>query len=350
MWLPTAVGPFFIPSTEDAMNPFKASAVLFSLFLGAQGLRAEEAFPSLQVVPWNGHKAAVSLTFDDGDPIHLDLAVPELNQRHMHGTFFLIANRIDRKDDWRKILKWGHEIGNHTLDHLHPATLTPDQEEAQVEGAKNVLQKEFGIRIYSFAYPFTEITPGLRKWVEKDHLLARGGYGATYDLKPDSEPDWANIPSRTTLTSLPFSTYQSWIDDDWKDGAWLVWMIHGLEGTPWGWEPISKKNFEGILDAIQSKDIWAGTFLEVGSYFRAQKVFEKSQVRSSAADETWTWKVPDLFPPDVTLKLRVDPTQKIDGKTFEIRQGSETIPKDANGFYPIDFNKGTLTVSLMPKR
>jgi len=114
----------------------------------------------LKVAPWNGHKAAVSLTFDDGDDSHLDLAVPELNKRKMTGTFYLIVNKLPRKDEWRKILAKGHEIGNHSLDHLRAKDLSPSQEEAQVVGAKNVLQKTFGVPVDTFCYPYSDDSPG----------------------------------------------------------------------------------------------------------------------------------------------------------------------------------------------
>ena len=319
----------------------------FGFFLIASFVFAAPDFPILSAVPWNGHKAATSLTFDDGDPSHLDVVIPELNQRKMRGTFYLIANRVDRKDDWRKILEAGHEIGNHTLDHKHANELTAKDEEAQVIGARNVLQKEFGVPVLTFAYPFVEISPGLRKNVESAHLLARGGYGA-YVIKPEVEPDWMNIPSRTTMTDLKFETYQSWIDEDVTGGGWLVWMIHGLEGTPWGWNPITRKVFAQILDYLQTKDIWVGTFLEVGSYFRAQKIFEKVLPKSEAGEKTWKWQVPDYFPPKVLLKVKAEGMK--DG--FGLYQGKEKITPDEKGNYPILFNRGELTlkVSTTPEK
>jgi peptidoglycan-N-acetylglucosamine deacetylase len=310
---------------------------------------AQEVFPDLKVVPWNGHKAATSLTFDDGDPSHLDVVIPELNKRHLHGTFFLIANKIDRKDDWRKILADGHEIGNHTLDHKHASELTPQDEEAQVVGAQNVLQKEFGIAIYSFAYPFVEISPGLKAQVAKTDLLARGGYGANYYITPDQDLDWMNVPSQTTMTAFPFSTYQGWIDDDYQKGGWLVWMIHGLEGTPWGWQPITKQIFGQILDDLQSKDIWVETFTEVGSYLRAQKAFEKSVVQKSDSGETWSWDMPDHFPPNVTLKVSLSSDLKTGGAAVEIQQGNQKLLPDAKGFYSINFDQKKLFIHLLPK-
>ena len=301
----------------------------------------ESSFPDLKVVPWNGHKAATSLTFDDGDPSHLDTAIPELDKRKMRATFYLIANRTDRKDDWRKILSAGHELGNHTLDHKHPVDLTPSDEEAQVVGAQNVLQKEFGVPVLTFAYPFTEISPGLRKSIEKTHLLARGGYG-NYYMKPESDPDWMNIPSQMTMTNLTFDTYKGWIDADLEAGGWFVWMIHGLEGTPWGWNPISKKVFTQILDYIQTKDIWVGTFLEVGAYFRAQKIFEKSEPKMGNSEKTWKWELPDPFPRNVLLKMRVEGLKT----GFELWQGKQKISADEKGFYSIIFNQKELTVRI----
>ena len=259
----------------------------------------------------------------------------------MRATFYLIANRTDRKDEWRKILTAGHEIGNHTLDHKHTSELTAKDEEAQVVGAQNVLQKEFGVPVLTFAYPFTEVSPGLKKRVEKTNFIARNGYGI-YVIKPDTEPDWTNIPSRTTMTNLSFDTYKSWIDEDVDGGGWLVWMIHGLEGTSSGWEPILKKTFTQILDYLQIKDIWVGTFLEVGSYFRAQKVFEKVIPQTIGMEKKWKWEIPANFPGGVHLKLQLN-----DGKgaaeTFEIWQGKQKIMPDEKGFYVIDFGKKEVT-------
>jgi peptidoglycan/xylan/chitin deacetylase (PgdA/CDA1 family) len=320
-----------------------------ALFLAASLIRAGEAFPDVKVIPWNGHKAATSLTFDDGDPSHLDVAIPELDRRHMHGTFFLIANHIDRKDDWRKILASGHEIGNHTLDHKHAKDLTPSDEESQVVGALHVLQKEFGITVYTFAYPFVEISPGLRKQVENTHLLARGGYATSYEITPDQDPDWMNIPARGTLTDTPLSTYRDWIGADYRKGGWLVWVIHGLEGTQSGWEPISKKNFEGILDDLQTKDIWVGTFLEVGSYFRAEKVFEKAKMQESVSEKKWTWEVPDHFPNDVLLKVRLDSPASAASAGIELWQGNKKLTPDGAGVYSINFFLRELALRLSPK-
>src|SRR6266567_5514554 len=82
------------------------------------------------VLPWDDHRAAVSLTFDDARPVQLDEAVPELNKRHLRGTFFVIISKLTRLDKWRQAQADGHEIGNHTLTHEHPVALTKEGEES----------------------------------------------------------------------------------------------------------------------------------------------------------------------------------------------------------------------------
>jgi peptidoglycan/xylan/chitin deacetylase (PgdA/CDA1 family) len=117
--------------------------------------------PALHVLPWNQHGAAVSLTFDDARPVHLDVVVPELNKRHLHATFFLIVSKLTRIDDWRRAQADGHEIGNHSVSHEHPADLTAASEELQVEDAKLFLDSNFHTNVITFAYPYTELSPGL---------------------------------------------------------------------------------------------------------------------------------------------------------------------------------------------
>jgi peptidoglycan/xylan/chitin deacetylase (PgdA/CDA1 family) len=69
---------------------------------------------------WGPHKGAVSLTFDDGSPDHLERAIPRLNEYDIRGTFYLLGGG----DRWREQLapwvaaaRQGHEIGNHSLTH-----------------------------------------------------------------------------------------------------------------------------------------------------------------------------------------------------------------------------------------
>ena len=76
----------------------------------------------LKVWPWNDHPGAVSLTFDDVRPVHLDVVLPDLNKRHLGGTFFVIISKLTRSDDWRKAQSQGDKVGNHSVSQVEDAT------------------------------------------------------------------------------------------------------------------------------------------------------------------------------------------------------------------------------------
>ena len=69
---------------------------------------------------WHGKQAAVVLTYDDALAGHLDRVVPLLDSLNLKASFYLTAafpgfqNRIE---DWRRVARRGHELGNHTLYH-----------------------------------------------------------------------------------------------------------------------------------------------------------------------------------------------------------------------------------------
>ncbi len=66
-----------------------------------------------------GAVAAICLTYDDGIDSHLDVAIPELNQSGLRGTFYLQGDNIrpDQIPGWRAAAEKGHELGNHTAFH-----------------------------------------------------------------------------------------------------------------------------------------------------------------------------------------------------------------------------------------
>ena len=329
------------------MRPSLRLFLLPALLLPA-ALWAKGEFPGIQVVPWNGHRAASSLTFDGSDPTQLDVAVPELARRRLTATFFLTANHTTRKDEWRGVLSTGNELGNHTLDDFWAGNSIPPNADSEVVGARNVLQKEFGTTLYTFAYPSLPVTPGLKELVAKTHLLARGGEGKTPFLTSASEPDWMEIPSRETEPKIPVQTYKKWVEEAFRKGGWLVWRIQGLEGAPPDRQPITRETFNQILDALQAKDIWVGTFLEVGAYFRAQKIFEKASISDPDKEgwKKWAWEVPAHFPRNVVLKIRANGNEKLaDGLAgLQVRQGRTLLSAEKDGIYSVNFDAEELEV------
>lgn len=68
----------------------------------------------------DGHRAAVSLAYDDALDSQLDNAIPALDRHRLKGSFYLVAANppvLQRMADWRAAARNGHELGNHSLLH-----------------------------------------------------------------------------------------------------------------------------------------------------------------------------------------------------------------------------------------
>jgi hypothetical protein len=98
------------------MKTFVHAILIASLFVGCCSAQT----PTLRLIPWNNHEAALSLTFDDLRSLHLDVVIPEVNKR-LHATVFLIVSKKTRLGEGQLP---GQEIGNHSVCHEHAADLS----------------------------------------------------------------------------------------------------------------------------------------------------------------------------------------------------------------------------------
>jgi peptidoglycan/xylan/chitin deacetylase (PgdA/CDA1 family) len=316
------------------------TALVCVLFVGLSFAQT----PTLRVLPWNDHPAAVSLTFDDARPAQLDVVVPELNKRHLHATFFVIVSKLTRLDDWRRAQAQGHEIGNHSVTHEHPEVLTQASEEIEVEDAKKFLDSNFNSNVVIFAYPYAELSPGLVFWVKKYDFAARSWHGNSdfpY-ITADVEPDWYNLPSQPAYTKYDAAVYKSWIDQAFALHAWTVFQIHGIGDPSTGFEPIPTDTFLSLLDYVtaeESRGLWVAPFGTVAAYLRAQKILEAAIPQVRSGEERFAWKAPDPFPSGVVLKATIG-----DGTHLHVSQGNHELRPSKAGVYSISFDSGELTV------
>lgn len=296
------------------------------------------------VLPWDDHHAAVSLTFDDARPVQLDVAIPELNKRHLRGSFFVTVSKLTRLDEWRRAQAEGHEIGNHTVTHEHPASLSKEGEELEVEDAKNFLDSNFNVNIITFAYPYMEISPGVLFWVKKYNFAARGwpqDPNLLY-VRADAHPDWYNLPGQPVFTKYDIDVYHGWVDKAVSLGAWTTFQFHGIGDPSTGWEPISTDTFISLLDylkAEQAKGLWIAPFGEVAAYLQAQRTLESVKPEITKNEQRFTWDIPTPFPTGVVLKITL-----AGGHALHIYQNGHQLQADKKGTYSVAFDAHDLVV------
>lgn len=119
----------------------------------------------------------VAITFDDGYQDNYTNAFPLLKRYGAKATLYLVVDRHDR--DWSTYKKAHHasgelmrepkltdaqvremvqsgvfELGAHTLTHANLPTLDAAARTREVAGARAELERQFGVPVTSFAYPF----------------------------------------------------------------------------------------------------------------------------------------------------------------------------------------------------
>jgi peptidoglycan/xylan/chitin deacetylase (PgdA/CDA1 family) len=121
----------------------------------------------------------ILFTFDDGpDRRTTPLLLDRLDDAGVRAVFFLVASRIagntpnERQDAAvaREIIKRGHLVGNHTLDHAQLPLLDEQAALHQIVSAEQIFEKVYGVRPWLFRPPFGAHSERI------DTLLANRGY------------------------------------------------------------------------------------------------------------------------------------------------------------------------------
>jgi peptidoglycan-N-acetylglucosamine deacetylase len=176
------------------------------------------------------NQKVVALTFDDGPSKNVDKILPLLDKYQAKATFFLIGNEIEKyQEEAQKIVKAGHQVGNHTYSHNRMIFKTPSYLKAEIE--------------------------------KTDRLIRQAGYKDEIDVRPPNGKKLVGLPyylykhNRDTITwnLEPDSYYTSaadkvnYVKDHIKPGS--IILIHPMYDS--SGEELT--TIEGILQALSDK-------------------------------------------------------------------------------------------------
>jgi len=154
----------------------------------------------------------IILSFDDGWSSQYTYAFPILKKHNYPATFFLFTNGIGRPSfvSWenvRELIGAGMTIGDHSRSHPYLTQIT-DQEALwrEIDGSKKFLEKELGVEINEFAYPFGRYTPEIVAMVKNaGYKSARGDfYTGSQSYNKLYELSAMNAPTTTELFAKKF--------------------------------------------------------------------------------------------------------------------------------------------------
>jgi len=264
------------------MNGFWAWILGVGLLVS--GLAQGSMPPDVTVARFKGDRqAAVSLTFDDALPSHIESAIPSLDRYGLKGTFFLLLSNIRQEstsnwDAWRGAVSNGHEAGSHTFTHpMLTQVRDPALLDYEIAGSAKEIEAHLGVRPTSFAYPSSDVNHSVRQAVRLVYAFDRSDCrvwgGAGFQVEDGIKH----------------------VEQAVRRKEWFYCMLHGVGENTWG--PIDPEIFDGLMAYLsrQSGTVWTDTYSRIAAYI----------AKRNAVKVTFREVKPDAF--DFRLRLPDDP-------------------------------------------
>ncbi|HXU02539.1 MAG TPA: polysaccharide deacetylase family protein [Polyangia bacterium] len=297
---------------------------------------------NLKVLDWAGFKSAVTYTFDDAQPSQVE-HYAELQAMGVRLTFYITSSSGGIEATFKQAVMDGHEMGNHTVHHCH-ADLTgcsntaaaPGSVAAELDDCNTFITGRLGqSAVWTAASPF-----GDTGWDAPDMMrffINRGVGSGT--IPANSTYDPFNLPCHAAVEGETAAMFNAQIDGAESMGRWLIFLVHTIAPTSQSWyAPIDISVVtDSVAHAKSLGDVWIDSVVNVGAYWRGQKVVAAATPTASGGGQTWTWTLPDHFPPGRVLRVTVD------GGTLS--QNGTPLTWDPHGYYEIALDAKTLTLA-----
>jgi peptidoglycan/xylan/chitin deacetylase (PgdA/CDA1 family) len=236
----------------------------------------------------DGHKAAVSLSWDDARDSQLPIGIPVLDKYGIKATFFIIPeNAAKNVDGWKKVLAHGHEIGNHTLNHPCTGNLDFAAQKAledyslekiqfEMTGANEQIHKMLGVTPVSFAYPCGNswIGRGLDTRSFVPLVSSMFVAGRLWHGEAANNPRTADTAQALAyeLDGKTFEEVLPLLEDAQREGKWIIFGGHEMNKD--GNQTTRIATLEKLLPYLKDpkNGFWVAPVGTVGKYIRdAQK-------------------------------------------------------------------------------
>jgi peptidoglycan/xylan/chitin deacetylase (PgdA/CDA1 family) len=258
-------------------------------------------------IGWPGEfQGAVSLTYDDGLPVHCDLVGPLLRQYGLRATFYPMIHSDLRlhPERWKELAAAGHELGNHSVFHpcrqrsAEPYTWLDErydlsqyslgQMRAELEVANLVLHLLDGQRARSYGSTCGDLSVGPEGLDEplgpilRDLFVAGRGTLTNQVAQPGLALDLFNIDC-IDAGGCSLQGLQDLVERARASGGWAVLVIHGV-GAGTHEIHLETDAHEGFIRWLaQQGRIWTAPVRDIAAYIRDHGA--PSGMRPSAAGE-----------------------------------------------------------------
>jgi hypothetical protein len=246
-------------------------------------------------------------------------------------TWYLQTNKTSDLGStvWAQAVAAGHELGNHS--HSHQQTGTG----GDIDMATQLIESMFDVTVYTMAAPYGDTS--YSTIAETRFLINRGVNNA--NIAAGNIGGRFNLPCYIPNDDAPKGDMDTQIAATRTAGAWRTVLVHGFNGGSDGaYNSVALDAFVDHVNATKDLgDLWLDTVVDVGAYWIGQATIEAVTPTTAGSDQTWTWTLPDHFPPGKYVRVTVT------GGT--LKQNGTALPWDANGYYEVALDAESMTLS-----
>lgn len=134
----------------------------------------------------------IIITFDDSNLDNYNFAFPIMQKYEFTGVLYVVGGYLGAENfinaqQAKEMANAGWEIGSHSMNHFDLSTITSDERWYEIHGSREFLEKEIGVPVLTFAYPFGVYDCGIMDTTYNAGYLTGMGLGnsndqCTYDL------------------------------------------------------------------------------------------------------------------------------------------------------------------------
>ncbi len=245
-----------------------------------------------------GKKAAISLSFDDARLSHPGVGQEFFSKSDARVTFYVLPGALKENiEGWKKIVKDGHEIGNHTL--FHPCTgnfpwakkhaierYTLSGIKSELIAANQQINELLGVTPVSFAYTcgntFVGRGENTKSYVPIVAELFQSGRGWLNEAPNDPEFADLSLLQGIEMDGKSFiEDIKPLIDQAKTREGWL--LLAGHEIGEDGFQTTNMKMLEELITYAQNPDneLWLAPVGEIASYINNQRSIQSKRLKEA---------------------------------------------------------------------
>lgn len=206
----------------------------------------------------NLDRPLISFTFDDCPKSVVENALPELEKNGWRSTIYMamglcgITNHLGlhmSESDVVAAYKSGHEIGDHTFDHIDATTISPGLFSENIEKNQARLNALGLPPSQTFAYPYGQLDAGSKKVIHRKFKGARGIKSCIHRTNADLN----QLNSNRLYAGQSFDDLMKDIAKLVEAPGWLTIFTHDVRDNPSDFG-CTIDEFKAVVEAVKNID------------------------------------------------------------------------------------------------